>query len=193
MNRYGWLAAGTGLGLLVGIPAGFFSGVASTQFAQDLLKNTFSEEQPANVSETKTYNSKTVSFQYPGNWSLETKNPSYNPDYYIILKTPGGAWAAFNVVEGKADVKALVKDHADAYQHTIVGQSTFRPVTQWGSYSGYGMELKGMVMRQNPGLFLIFSHAGDARTFTVSHVIIDKHAGMVQPGFDLIRRTFRLK
>ncbi|MBW3624641.1 MAG: hypothetical protein KY468_14645 [Armatimonadetes bacterium] len=193
MNKYGWLAVGTALGLMLGGFAGFITGVASTKFGQEMLEGMVSWEQRANVKDAKTYTSKTLTFRYPGNWKLETQDPDFHAEYYIPLETPGGAAVYFTLHNGKSDVKEYVEEHANTYVQSLVTDPKRRRIRRWGSYEGYGVEIRGRIRHINRGGVTIFSHSGETRTLFVTEIYYDDDLAKVKPGFELIRQTFQLK
>jgi hypothetical protein len=178
-------AAGGGLG--------FMAGVLSVKGARDFATSMVRSERPATVGQPITVDRPQFRFQHPGNWTVDTKANDYDPDHLFSVDSPGHSFALFIVAEGDLSPKVSVDAQVAAQTAKVIKGATQTALTQWGSHTGEGVLLTGKQLGITPGTILVFAFRENDSTYTVVASTFDEDRASVQPGFDLIARTFRVK
>lgn len=180
-------------GLLFGCAGGFFLGIWSTKAGKAALEDFVSSEEMADTATTNTISRAAFELDFPGNWKIDTADEDYDPDHLFSIDSPGSCFVQFLFFDTATDPK----DNIDAQRQTFVPKLIKSPketrVATWGSFRGDGILLEGKILAINDGSIRVFSHSSDDRSFTVVEMCFDEDLESVEPGFELVRKSFRLK
>jgi len=179
--------------LLIGGVIGFFIGVSSVHEARGVLTGMFHAEQKAGTETPVVLERTSFRLQTPGNWKVDTTDPDYDADHMFSIDSPGQSFAMFQVLEGAVDPKAIVEKQVDAQTSRVVKEATQTPFDKWGRYAGEGVLLKGKLLGTVPGEIRIFAFREGSQTFSIVETTYDEDRSSVQPGFELIERSFEVK
>ena len=172
---------------------GFGVGVMSVKAGRDFAAGMVRSEEPARVSEPKTIDRPNFRFEHAGNWTIDTADEDYDPDHSFSVESPGQSFMMFQIADGVLDLKDLVENHATIQTSKVIKQATRTPLTRWGTYEGEGVLLKGRHLGITPGTIRIFAFHRGEQTYTVIESTYDEDRASVEPGFDLVARSFRVK
>jgi hypothetical protein len=175
----------------LGCGVGFAAGVLSVRGARDFVVGLSRTEAPAEVSKPVTIDRPAFQLQYPGNWRVDTKDEDYDPDRMFSVDSPGQSFAMFFISE--APVEASIQGQVSAQTAKVMKDASQTPFTSWGGHTGKGVLLAGKQLGMTPGSVRIFAFREREMTYTVVESTYDDDRADVQPGFDLIARTFRVK
>lgn len=150
-----------------------------------------SDEPAADVSSPKTIDREGFTVQYPGNWSIDTGDPDYDPDALFSLDSAGNCFVMFHVFEHDIDVAEATAGQVTEFEGMLSGTSV-SDFTTWGSYTGDGKQIQGKFLFL-PTTVRTFAHATGDRSFIASEFCYDEDQPAVEPGFELVRGSFRLK
>src|SRR5688500_4870799 len=180
-------------GLLFGCLGGFFLGIWSTDAGKAAIEDFVSNEEAADTGRTRTISRAAFEVDYPGNWKIDTVDEDYDPDHLFSIDSPGSCFVQFLFFDTGTDPK----DNVDAQVQTFVPKLIKSPKettsSEWGSFRGDGIVLEGKILGINDGSIRVFSHSADDRSFTVVEMCFDEDIASVEPGFELVRKSFRLK
>lgn len=149
---------------------------------------------PPDLHNPAVFRSKTIQFQYPGNWWPDDQDPDFHPEYDVGVLAPQDAVIRFICFDTEqtadAELQSAVADF-DAFAEDW--QITGRFAT-WGQYSGSGVNavavFDGTPCRVR--LFVGEIFPGSGLAFQMRQIAADNVAGDVLPGFAQIEQTFRL-
>jgi hypothetical protein len=175
---------------LAGNFTGFLLGIWSTEAGSDFLEDALSDEQPANVSQSRQLVRDAFRVDYPGNWQIDSADEDYDPDHLFSIDSPGSSFAMFLVLDVPSEPATNVEEQVRQFSKLFNNSAESR-FTNWGKYSGEGVHLQGRIFGMKSGV-RIFSSSSSSRSIIVVQQCVDEDLADVEPGFDLIERTFEL-
>ena len=144
----------------------------------------------ADVKQPKDLTRAAFSVRYPGNWSID---PAGNLDRLFSIDSPGSCHVQIAVLDQRIESRTLVDTQVKALDGTVMTPALRRdPTARWGASEGEGAEVKGKASGTPPLTVRIFGRAGTPRSFVVVEYCYDDDLPHVEPGFELVRSTFRL-
>ena len=170
---------------------GMGSGSGGDPFASGSSDNGSSDEPAADVSSPKTIDRDGFTVQYPGNWSIDTGDPDYDPDALFSLDSAGNCFVMFHVFAHDIDLAEATAAQVEEFEGMLSGTSV-SDFTTWGSYTGDGKTIQGKFLFL-PTTVRTFAYSEDDRSFVASEFCYDEDLPAVDPGFELVRGSFKLK
>ncbi len=147
--------------------------------------------EPPRLSRTHVFQNATFSFEYPGNWWLED-DPEADPEFYASVEAMQDAVALFYTYESSFLAgENLSQTLADLEQWTGTRRQE-SPCNKWGPLRGEGVTALFDIEGKPYRLLVLVASVGQGRYVEVREVCLVAHDGVAQPGFDLIRSTFRV-
>lgn len=147
------------------------------------------DEKP--VAPTHKYARKDFNFDYPQSWKIDKSDPDYNPDRLFSIDAADDASSImFMVLNGDLDCVGLLKKQEEGF-HKIVKDAKRSSFTSWGSLEGTGVVLSGKCYGVLPMDVRAFCCRHGDETLLVIEQIFDDERSKVEPGFELVRRTFK--
>ncbi len=131
------------------------------------------------------------SLQYPGNWWVDQEVEDYDPDMRFSITPVQDARIAFALFDEPIDAAEYTASCVNAYQEEFVGDET-KPFAAWGPYHGVGAEYIGTTEGSRYRV-RVFSTSTAARGLTVMEYSETDVASVIEPGFVLIRKSFRFR
>lgn len=153
---------------VVGCGVGFAAGVFSVQSARQFLVGLFASERPAAVTQPIAVERPAFRFEFPGNWSVDTKDSDYDPDHMFSVDSPGQSFVMFVIADGEVEPKTAVDEHASAQMARMMKDGRRTPLTTWGGRSCEGALISGKHLGLAPGTIRVFSFRERQKTFTIS-------------------------
>ncbi|MEO1129645.1 MAG: Yip1 family protein [Planctomycetota bacterium] len=148
---------------------------------------------PADVSRPLSYTSQSMEFDYPGNWFIDTEDPAFDPDMSVSLLMPQDASVTFSIYESD-DTPAQEVAASNERIAMLYGELTpVRTSTTWGPLQGHHEIATIFVEGYTYEVVIFASDLGDGWMFEAVEVFPQDAKTQMQPGFALIRSTFRLK
>lgn len=180
-----------GVSLAVGLGIGFLAGVAATDFGRDFLEGITTSERPALIDEPKLLRRPRFRLSYPENWRIAAAEADYDPDTNFSIDSPGSAYIIFLIGHGETDPAENVQHQVDAYRQ-LMPRLTTEQFSDFGRYSGAAVKMKGR-MFGIPTTVCAYSFCREGLTFIVVEQCPNEDLQHVEPGFDLIRKSFRVE
>jgi len=178
---------------VLGCGCGFLVGVLSVKGARELASNLFRSERAAQVNQAIAVDRPAFQFEYAGNWHIDTESKDYDPDHMFSIDSPGQSFLMVVVADGELSPHVAVEKQVEAHTKKVMKEATKTELTEWGAHAGEGVLLKGKHLGISPGTIRIFAFREQGTTYSVIESTYDDDRANVQPGFDLIARTFRVK
>lgn len=175
---------------VIGGGLGFFIGVATSEFAKDLVAEINVSEEDAEIGNPRSFDGTMFGFEYPSNWTID-EDLAYDLDYYIAVTSPGGSYVVLDGDGFATDTEAVLQAEIAGWGDYVAGaQSSF--FGTYGSYEGSGIS---MTFRSSgmAATFRIFCYSEGEISVTITEYVYEMDRDMIQPGFDLIERTMNLK
>ncbi len=174
-----------------GLVGSFAIGIYSTDFGKELFAVAMSHEEPADVTESKSVSRDHFQLKYPGNWKIAEGDEHFDIDRYFSIDTPGFSYVLFDICRTDGSPQENVQNSLEYYSE-FVQISDKTSFDTWGEYSGVGVQLVGKYVGE-PCVVRIFCHTSDDLSFTVTEFFDRETQQHVQPGFDLVEATFKLR
>lgn len=195
MKRAFPVLLGIAFGLILGCAGGFGLGILSTKGGSAFLASLFATEKPAAIGTPKAFARAAFRFEYPGNWRVDEADEDYDPDHLFSIGSPGSCNVTFVVFDSATSAQDSVDAQVEAFVPKMIRNPAREAFAEWGRFEGVGVKLRGKVLGFQDGWVRIFAHEDEPAdlTFTVVEFCYDEDAKHVQPGYDLIERTFALE
>jgi hypothetical protein len=177
----------------LGCAVGFAAGVLSVKGARQFVVGLFATERSAAVEQSVAVVRPAFRFEYPGNWRVDSTDSDYDPDHMFSVDSPGQSFVMFVIADGDIEPKEAVEQHVSVQTARAMKDATRTPLTKWGRHDGEGVLLTGRHLGITRGTIRVFAFRERETTYTVIESTFDDDRDKVQPGFDLIARTFRVK
>lgn len=145
------------------------------------------------VGMPSNFSSQTWRFDYPGNWFVEDTHPDYHPDNFVIVTPVQDAAFVVDLQEGiVGSPQEMVEYKLELLKLNYGVVTPQAPLTSWGRFNGSGHTLHLQEGRDIYMGRLFVTDLGQQRMFVVQEVWPMADERQLQPGFELIRRTFDL-
>jgi hypothetical protein len=145
----------------------------------------------ADVAHPREFSNADMAFSYPGNWTVTEK------------KETDEAWAQVQVepmqdaviVLGFFEPEASAAEHLEYWSEGLCEEfedcQKGGALDKWGDLEGLGQVILASMGQRKYEARGFIAMISEDRYLIVSEILMRSQAGQVQPGFDLIRRTFR--
>lgn len=170
---------------------GFIIGVATSEFGKEMFSGFDMAEEDADVRNPASVDRAAFEFQYPGNWVPDPETPYYDIDHYVYIETPGGSYVAVTFEEFNSDPQETLVEQLVTWEDYLKNSETVYFDT-YGSFQGQGVYKKGRTIGASVSC-RIFCYSEGEKTLVVTEFAYETDRDMLQPGFDLIERTLKLK
>lgn len=142
-----------------------------------------------NVRSPQTHSRAGFQFRYPGNWSMNKDAATYDPDSDMLITPPYADCAvSLRILEAQDEAAALA-DYREHHEREF-SVRTWRKLAKWGRLAGIGAMGTGRSEGQDYRIQL-FVGKHDDRLLIVQELCHAPASKRMQPGLQLIRRTFR--
>lgn len=128
---------------------------------------------------------------YPGNWQIDTEHADFDPDGYFTIEPPfADAVVTFHIgadFENAADAVETYREETErSIEKVIWGE-----LDRWGPHVGEGLRGSGTIAGHGSYAATIFAAVHeDGRVLVVRELCASDAFSRLEPGVDLIRRTF---
>jgi hypothetical protein len=185
-------------GLAVGGVIGFIVGVATSEAGRELLTSMNMVEEKADVGRPKTVSQAGFEFQHPGNWEMDMTNADHDLGHYFYLSSPGGSFIEVTyeendvaMADGPDGVATNLESKLEQYE-SYINAAEHTDFKTYGSLTGEGRTLKGREFGNKVSV-RVFSCARGESTLVIAEYVYEMDRKLLQPGLDLIERTFVMK
>jgi|WetSurMetagenome_2_1015567.scaffolds.fasta_scaffold28779_2 hypothetical protein len=148
---------------------------------------------PADVKNAVTLDRPGFTLRYPGNWTIDAADPGYDPDGNFTITSEGGSQISFVIHSEPRPAKAVLDLFVDAQRRLVMPEASREDFGRWGAYEGSGARMQGRLKNFLPGTIRVFSFSDPRRSFVVFSMMCTEDRARVEPGFDLIETSFRMK
>ncbi len=161
-------------------------------FAAGVVIEVGNLNEPPDLSKTNVYQSGTMGFEYPGNWSIDT-DEGIDPDMYVGIEAMQDAFVNLIIYESPAMAEEELAQTVASFQQGATRWRDQFPMSRWGSLSGTGVtavaDLDGKPYRYT----LFVSEVIPGWYIETREICLAEQENTVDPGFDLIRSTFKIR
>lgn len=147
----------------------------------------------ADVRNPQRFRSDQIEFMYPGNWWIDTASPDYDPNGYLFVEPFQDATFHLMLYEPEASAEEELEASLDGFRVMMANAVESDRFTAWAGFSGQGQSLSGRFDGTELEVMIFVAQLEDGRFLEVQETCAAKDRGAVEPGFELIRSTLRIR
>lgn len=173
------------------LPGLVYGAVFVAIFVVALLAAAGSIDVPPDVDNPITIDRVGLYVRHPGNWWVDEDAEGFDADASFTIEPIQDAAAIFDLWDEPVDERAETTEWVEYYRETFHGDD-ISEFHQWGGHTGFGMDYWG-VSEVSRYRLRVFTFNGATRAATVVEICEESVTEVLEPGFKLIRNSFRLK
>ena len=148
---------------------------------------------PSDVVHRQEFSSKTMSFSYPGNWSLMKGAPEYDPKKAVSVRPVQDARIRLSFFRPAMGSEQAADVITDTVMDSFGAATRAKSFAEWGGYKGCGRSFEGRMHGKTYSVRVFIAPMAEDLFFYVFEISDKADAGKLQLGFDLIRNSFRVR
>lgn len=145
----------------------------------------------SDIDHPKGFFSRTMAFSYPGNWSLMKGDAEYDPESDIQVRPVQDARVRLLLFKSEVGSEAAADAMAAAMQEDLKVVADILTFEEWGELKGVGRRFEARVKAQTVAVRIFVTPLAEDCHLCVTEIYDLSAQEKVQPGFELVRKTFR--
>jgi hypothetical protein len=146
---------------------------------------------PADVEHPREFASRSMSFTYPGNWTVMKGDPEYDPEANVQIRPVQDARVRLCLIRPTLSSEEAVDASIEANMAIFGALAPAGSFEEWGSYRGAGRSFEGLIKGKAFTVRIFVAPVTVDASLYASEISEKASLDKVQPGLDLIRRSFR--
>jgi hypothetical protein len=134
-----------------------------------------------------------MSFQYPGNWWIDTWDEEYDPNANVYVEPMQDAWVQIMLYPCDSTAATELQATMTLLEEWMDDLSPSEASDLWGKHHGHGRSLRGTVEGTRCSVRIFVARLNDDVCLQVRELCALADEPDVSPGFELIRSSFSLK
>lgn len=128
---------------------------------------------------------------YPGNWQIDKEHTDFDPDGYFTIEPPfADAVVTFHIGADFENATDALETYRVETERSIE-KAVWLELDRWGSHAGKGLRGSGTIAGHGSYAATIFAAVHeDGRVLVVREICASDVFSRLEPGVELIRRTF---
>lgn len=145
------------------------------------------------LSTPRTHDAPGITFEYPGNWWIDTEHEAHDPQSYVWIDMWDDAWMNVMLYETESALQEEVEATVASYSFSTLGEFVFeREFTTLGPWTGYGEEYT-LTLQTGPYTFTSFvADVGEGWVVEFVSLCREDILRTLQPGFDRVHESIRI-
>jgi len=140
----------------------------------------------------ESFRGKMVRFGYPGNWTPESSRVQGNRIFSLQVLAEQDAIFAIEIYHSKALPEEELAMIVSGLQGQFSGWRDEYLASHWGSVKGVGVKAVADIDGDPYRFTILISPLAPGRYMQIRQVVLLEHEKAAQPGFDLIKRSFKI-
>jgi len=145
----------------------------------------------ADTAHPQEFSNGEIAFSYPANWKVTEKEATAEATAQVQVKPVQDALIIFSFFPPQGSAAAHLEGWSNLYKEELKNYEEIGFFGEWGSFKGEGRVITGISGLKEYEARGFFAPIADDRYLMVVQALQRSLADNVQPGFDLIRGTFR--
>jgi len=142
---------------------------------------------------TTTLDRANYTLTYPATWKEDKNARDYKPDTNITLDSPKNSYIQFRILDKTETPEKLLSMAVNSLDGPAINSVTRTKLTEWGSYKGEGVDMKGNILDSFPGGIIVFVFSTKSHSVLVEeYYFSDELRDILKPIQD-IRKSFQIK
>lgn len=145
----------------------------------------------ADVASPREFANAEMAFSYPGNWSVTEEEETDEAWAQVRVEPAQDALVILSLFEPEAGAAEHLENWSEGIGERFEDSEEGGALDDWGDLEGLGQVILGNMGKRKYEARGFITKISEDRYLMVQEIFMRSQAGQVQPGFDLIRRTFR--
>lgn len=145
----------------------------------------------ADVANPKEYSAGGMAFSYPGNWSVAEQPETDETSAQVQVQPSQDAGVILSFFEPQGSAADHLAGWLEAMNEEFKDCEETGSLGAWGELVGEGRDITGRKMGREYEARCLIAPLSESRYLMVIEVSLRSALDKVQPGFDLIRKTFK--
>jgi len=145
-----------------------------------------------NVKQTQRFDTPIISFEYPGNWAVDTSDEDYDPAAYIPISPPQDATCELYLYARHRSPAEEVAGSLESFASVLDGMAESGTFTSVGRFPGEGRIVRGNLSGSAYVLRVFVTEAGPGLMLELRELFRADDEEKLGPGLELIRSTLRV-
>lgn len=151
------------------------------------------EEPPIDNTSTVDVKRAAFAFTFPGNWKMDAKAESFDPDHHLVVRTyKQRGFELLTVYDRVLDPLLVARTNLQIRRDKTMPGSTVTVFGTWGGFHGAGATLTGTDIDGRSSKMRVFSFVAAGRTYSVVEFAPMGDRNKVNEGFGMIENSFRV-
>jgi len=151
------------------------------------------EEPPIDKQSTVDVNRGAFAFTFPGNWKMDVKAESFDPDHHLVVRTyKQRGFELLTIYDSVLDPAIVARTNLEMHREKTMPGATVTVFGTWGGFHGAGATLTGTDIDGRSSKMRIFSFVAAGRTYAVVEFAPMGDRKKVNEGFGMIESSFRV-
>ena len=145
----------------------------------------------ADIASPREFANGEMAFSYPGNWGVTEEEETAETWAQVRVEPLQDAVIVLWFFEPEGSAAERLENWSEGIWEKFEDCEEVGALDNWGDLKGYGRAITGNMGKRKYEARGFIAPLSEERYFMVQEILLRSQAGEVQPGFDLIRRTFR--
>lgn len=147
----------------------------------------------AQVSAPLEYAGSDIAFSYPGNWTLTDSGESPEAKVEIEIDGEGSTYFLLMRIEATDSPEVLVDRWVESMKESVSVAAEPEPFEAWAAFKGAGRRFEAQSENALDEVRLFIAPLDAGQVLMICEILPSAAKGKVEPGFKLIRESFRMK
>jgi hypothetical protein len=176
------------------LPGLFYLLLAIVMFGRGSGGTALAEGPVSDIAHPKTFASETMSFSYPANWSVMKGDKDYDPQRNVTVRPVQDARIIiFHLTpSGEMTCRVFAERVLEAIQNTFGALASPSSFEVWGGFKGIGERFEGLFEGRAYVVRIFVAPVTEKTWLYILETSLKADDDRVLPGFELIRKTFRM-
>ncbi len=149
------------------------------------------KESVANIKETKSLQKNYISFNYPGNWKIQSVDKNLDSNLAFAIEGSYSAIICFALLGAVSEEIPSFNELLMKFKPEYDEFQEISKIEQWGTFQGEGIEFSAKDV-VSPAKGFIFQYKDGKNSFYITQVSAVDDIDNTADGFRLIESTFRI-
>lgn len=146
----------------------------------------------ADVSAPREFSGSDLVFSYARNWRVTDSSPSTGGKAKVEIQGEGGAYFLAQSIETADSAESFSVKWVESMKETLTLPTEPKPFDTWGTLKGVGQRFEDQG-GDSPSEFRLFvAPVAEGQLLMICETFPTALKGRIEPGFKLIRKTFRM-
>jgi hypothetical protein len=174
------------------LPCAFFAIVFVLSFWLAASGSSVFPGPAADVDHPQEFADGNMSFSYPGNWRITKNEKTSELESAVHVQPVQDSIVILEFFKPVSSMEWHLQGGIDSMLERNEDFAEAESFDKWGNFSGIGRRLEGRIKDKSYKAWLFIAPLSDDQALFVIEMALESAMDKVQPGFELVRKTFKL-